>query len=289
MFRLLRWIITTLTALCLLYLITMNPQTITLSWYPGADPLELPIAALIIILFAVGYIIGTLYYAFPLWPKQLKTAKKIRAQDTRQITPVTGGIKLGLEFFNRFGPQGIEAVMESAPEASYFIDLKFHDIPNTVAGAVRSICENLAPAYLNVHASGGQAMMEAAKAACGANTKLLAVTILTSLDNADMDAIGYQGSTDEQVKQLATLTQTAGLDGVVCSAHDIENLRAACGDDFALMVPGIRPAGAETGDQKRIMTPQEALSKGATHLVIGRPITGADDASKAAQEIVESL
>lgn len=208
---------------------------------------------------------------------------------TRDIAPVTGGIKLGLEFFNRFGPQGVEKVMNTAPEASYFLDLKFHDIPNTVAGAVRSICENLNPAYLNVHAAGGSAMMQAAKAACAANTRLIAVTILTSLDNADMDAIGYANTTDAQVKQLAALTQSAGLDGVVCSAHDIENLRAACGPNFALMVPGIRPAGSESGDQKRIMTPTEALSKGATHLVIGRPITQAQDPAKAAADILESL
>lgn len=208
---------------------------------------------------------------------------------TAQIAPVTGGIKLGLEFFNRFGPQGIEAVMEAAPNASYFIDLKFHDIPNTVAGAVRSICENLSPTYLNVHASGGQAMMEAALAACGATTKLLAVTILTSLDDADMQAIGYQNNTADQVQTLAALTQKAGLAGVVCSSHEISAIHQQCGPDFTLMVPGIRPAGTDQGDQKRIMTPQDALAKGATHLVIGRPITGAADPAQAAATILESL
>lgn len=208
---------------------------------------------------------------------------------TRAIAPVTGGIKLGMEFFNTFGPAGIEAIRETSPEAKIFIDLKFHDIPNTVAAAVRTISTNLAPAYLNVHASGGLDMMRAAKEACAAHSKLIAVTILTSLDNNDMTKIGYQGTTDQQVKQLALLTQEAGLDGVVCSARDIKTLREACSDDFALMVPGIRPAGSATGDQKRIMTPTEALTLGANHLVIGRPITGAPDPAQAAADILATL
>lgn len=205
------------------------------------------------------------------------------------IAPVTGGVKLGLEFFNHFGPQGIEAVLKSAPNAQLFIDLKFHDIPNTVAGAVRGICSNFAPAYLNVHAAGGQEMMEAAKDACGVDTKLLAVTILTSLDAAAIAAVGYHDDVAAQVKRMATLAQKSGLDGVVCSAHEIALLREACGDDFALMVPGIRPKGSAQGDQKRVMTPQIALDAGATHLVIGRPITGADDPAQAAEKIMECL
>lgn len=206
-----------------------------------------------------------------------------------QIAPVTGGIKLGLEFFNNFGASGIERVLKSAPDAQLFIDLKFHDIPNTVAAAVRAICSNFAPAYLNVHASGGREMMVAAKDACGDNTKLLAVTLLTSLDDQAIAEIGYKDGLSDRVEQLALLTKDAGLDGVVCSAHEIKALRVACGDDFALMVPGIRPAGAAIGDQKRVMTPCDALANGATHLVIGRPITGADDPSKAAQEIINNL
>lgn len=206
-----------------------------------------------------------------------------------KIAPVTGGIKFGLEFFNNFGPQGIERVLKTAPDAQLFIDLKFHDIPNTVAGAVRGICSNFAPAYLNVHASGGLEMMQAAKDACGANTKLLAVTILTSLDGDAIEQIGYSNDVPVQVEQLAMLTKEAGLDGVVCSAHEIARLRGACGSDFALMVPGIRPKGSEAGDQKRVMTPKEALSAGATHLVIGRPITAAPDPAKAAADIVASL
>lgn len=205
------------------------------------------------------------------------------------IGPVTGALKLGMEFFNRFGPAGVETVREACPEAALFIDLKFHDIPNTVAAAVRTVCENLAPAYLNVHAAGGRAMMEAAKAACTGDTRLLAVTILTSLDDADLQEVGYSEGTAGQVKRLALLTKDSGLDGVVCSAHDITTLRAACGADFDLMVPGIRPAGSASGDQKRIMTPAEALAQGATHLVIGRPITQAPDPAAAARTILEAL
>lgn len=207
----------------------------------------------------------------------------------QKIAPVTGGIKLGLEFFNNFGPQGIERVLKAAPDAQLFVDLKFHDIPNTVAGAVRGICSNFAPAYLNVHASGGRAMMEAALKACGAQTKLLAVTLLTSLDEGAVSEIGYQNDIGGQVERLALLTKAAGLAGVVCSAHEIKALRAACGQDFALMVPGIRPEGADVGDQKRVMSPKEALAAGATHLVIGRPITGADDPAMAAAKIIENL
>jgi orotidine-5'-phosphate decarboxylase len=208
---------------------------------------------------------------------------------TRAIAPVTGGIKIGMEFFNTFGPQGIETIREAAPEAALFIDLKFHDIPNTVAAAVKTISNNLAPAYLNVHASGGLEMMQAARAACNPASKLLAVTILTSLSDHDLTAIGYAHNAARQVEQLALLTQKAGLNGVVCSSHEITALRKACGQDFTLMVPGIRPAGAATGDQKRTMTPSEALHLGATHLVIGRPITNAPDPAQAAAEILKSL
>ena len=208
---------------------------------------------------------------------------------SKQIAPVTGGIKLGLEFFNAFGLSGVERVMESAPDARLFLDLKFHDIPNTVAGAVRSCCENFAPAYLNVHAAGGLVMMESAKAVCGKDTKLLSVTLLTSLDEQAIEEVGYCAGLGERVEQLASLTKSAGLDGVVCSAHEIKRLRECCGDEFVLMVPGIRPASAAKGDQKRVMTPEEALGVGATHLVIGRPITGASDPAQAAADILAGL
>lgn len=221
----------------------------------------------------------------------LDTDNLDRAKElARLVGPVTGALKLGMEFVNTFGPAGIETVQEASPEAALFIDLKFHDIPNTVAAAVRTICARFKPAYLNVHAAGGLEMMQAAKESCAPETKLLAVTILTSLNHDQIRAVGYEGETvADSVKRLALLTQAAGLDGVVCSALEIELLRSVCNDDFELMVPGIRPAGAALSDQKRVMTPPEALSLGATHLVIGRPITGADDPAAAAENILNTL
>jgi orotidine-5'-phosphate decarboxylase len=207
----------------------------------------------------------------------------------KAIGPVTGGLKLGLEFFNSFGPQGVETVRKACPESALFIDLKFHDIPNTVAGAVRSVSRRLKPDYLNVHAIGGLEMMRAAKDACEPATKLLAVTILTSMDDAGLARTGQLGPLTDQVKRLAALTQEAGLAGVVCSAHEIEALRALCDPDFVLMVPGIRPSGSDHQDQKRVMTPKQALQKGATHLVIGRPITGDTKPAKAAQAILDEI
>ncbi|MCX8231969.1 MAG: orotidine-5'-phosphate decarboxylase, partial [Alphaproteobacteria bacterium] len=172
-----------------------------------------------------------------------------------------------------------------------FLDLKFHDIPNTVAGAVRA-ASALTPAMLNVHAAGGRAMMEAARDAAAESTArpwVLAVTVLTSLDAGDLADIGGNGAPGEQVLRLATLAQTAGLDGVVCSAQEISTLRAECGPDFKLVVPGIRPQGSAPGDQKRTMTPVEAVQRGADVLIIGRPITAAPDPTAAAQAIVAEL
>jgi orotidine-5'-phosphate decarboxylase len=205
------------------------------------------------------------------------------------VSPIIGGVKFGLEFYSIHGPDGIESVLEKYPDAELFLDLKFHDIPNTVAGAVHAASSRLKPSYLNVHASGGLEMMCAAKEACSASTKILAVTVLTSLDNQALAQIGYSNEASDQVRRLAGLAQEAGLDGVVCSSHEIEVLRKDCGDDFVLMVPGIRPAGAEANDQKRIMTPKEALQKGATHLVIGRPITKASDPAEAARRILQEI
>ena len=207
-----------------------------------------------------------------------------------EIGPVTKGLKVGMEFVNSFGPQGIEAVQEACPQAALFIDLKFHDIPNTVAGAVRTTCARFEPAYLNVHAGGGSTMMKAAKEACSPKTKLLGVTILTSLNHGELQEIGYEGDdVSDSVVRLAKLAQEAELDGVVCSSHEIELLRETCGQDFALMVPGIRPEGANIQDQKRVMTPKEAVHLGATHLVIGRPITQAGDPAKAAEDILATI
>lgn len=207
----------------------------------------------------------------------------------RRVGPVTGSLKLGLEFFNANGPQGVRDVQDAVPNLSLFLDLKYHDIPNTVAGAIRSVCARTRPAYLNVHAAGGLEMMRAARDACPPDTKLLAVTVLTSMDDANLESVGQQGPAGDQVKRLALLTRNAGLDGVVCSAHEIESLRSCCGPDFILMVPGIRPAGSEAGDQKRIMTPEQAMRAGASHLVIGRPITQAPDPSQAARDILKTL
>ena len=149
-----------------------------------------------------------------------------------QIGPVTGALKLGMEFINSFGPQGIEAVKNASPDADLFIDLKFHDIPNTVAGAVRTICNNFEPSYLNVHAAGGRTMMEAAKAACSANTKLLAVTILTSLSEDELGEVGYEKGLSDRVIQMAKLTEDCGLNGVVCSSKEITLIRENCAKSF---------------------------------------------------------
>jgi len=216
-----------------------------------------------------------------------------RAKDLiNQIVPEGCGVKLGLEFFNSFGPQGIEEIINEcrfndAPPP-IFLDLKYYDIPNTVAGAVRA-ASKLGVAYLNVHASGGLDMMKAAKDACGDDTKLLAVTILTSFDEQGMARAGYKDGLTDRVIELANLTKEAGLNGIVCSSHEIKSVSETCGDDFTLMVPGIRPAGSATDDQSRIMTPKAALDTGATHLVIGRPITQAADPAQAARDIIASL
>lgn len=212
------------------------------------------------------------------------------------VTRAGCGIKLGLEFFNANGPDGVKRVMESQPDAPLFLDLKFHDIPNTVAGAVRAACA-LRPAYMNVHAGGGLAMMQAARAAAREQAarlsipapRILAVTALTSLDDEALQQVGFAQGSRDTVLRLAKLTQQAGLSGIVCSAFEIEAVRAACGPDFALMVPGIRPADSKADDQKRVMTPERAISAGATHIVIGRPITGAANPAAAAQAIIGSL
>lgn len=206
------------------------------------------------------------------------------------------GIKLGLEFFNNFGPQSVQEIKENNPNASIFLDVKFHDIPNTVRGAAKAVSK-LGIDYLNVHASGGMEMMkyalegaqEGAEAAGIKPPKVLAVTVLTSLDGDDLSLMGVMNDPSEQVLRMAQLTKDAGLSGVVCSAHEIQMLRRQLGGDFVLMVPGIRPAGADADDQKRVKTPAEAISDGATHLVIGRPITSAQDPAKTLSNILDSI
>ena len=204
----------------------------------------------------------------------------------RGLKPYVGGLKLGLEFFSAHGPDGVREF--SGMGLPVFLDLKFHDIPNTVAGAVRSALA-LDVAIVNVHAAGGPAMLAAAKEAAGGRAKIIAVTVLTSLSDGDLAAVGQHPPAADQVLRLAKLVKACGLDGAVCSAHEIAPLRAALGKDFMLVVPGIRPQGAALGDQTRVMGPLEAHSAGADILVIGRPITAAPDPVQAARDIAESL
>jgi len=207
---------------------------------------------------------------------------------------LVGGLKLGLEFFTAQGPAGIEPVARLG--LPLFIDLKLHDIPNTVAKAVRSLVR-LAPALATLHASGGLEMMKAAvdaagdeAAKCGvAAPRLLAVTVLTSLDQQAVEAIGYGGSVLDQVCRLADLAQQAGIPGLVCSPLEVAALRARVDPATLLVVPGIRPAWSETGDQKRFTTPAQARAEGADILVIGRPITAAADPAEAARRIAIEL
>ncbi|MFC7332449.1 orotidine-5'-phosphate decarboxylase [Rhodocista pekingensis] len=212
-----------------------------------------------------------------------------------RLAGTVGGLKLGLEFFVACGPDGIRAVTEGTG-LPLFLDLKFHDIPNTVAGAVRSAVP-LRPAFLTVHASGGRAMLRAAADAAAEEAerlgvprpKLLAVTVLTSLGADDLAAVGQAGPVEDQVARLAELTAEAGIDGAVCSPAEVAPLRRRLDPGFTLMVPGIRPAWAAAGDQKRVMTPAEAVAAGADHLVIGRPITAAADPAEAARRIGTEL
>lgn len=204
------------------------------------------------------------------------------------------GLKLGLEFFTRLGPEGYLAV--AAGGAPIFLDLKLHDIPHTVAGAVRSLVA-LRPFMLTVHAQGGEAMMRAAKEAAfeaageaGIEPPLvIGVTVLTSLDTSDLHAIGVPSGPEGQVARLAGLARRAGLDGVVCSPREITTLRKSCGENFMLVVPGIRPEGSERDDQKRVLSPRQAVDAGADFLVIGRPITKAPDPHEAILEINRKL
>ena len=211
----------------------------------------------------------------------------------RATRGAVSGVKVGLEFFNAHGPAGVAEI--AALGAPLFLDLKFHDIPNTVAGAVRAVAP-LKPMILNLHAAGGTAMMRAALDAArdsaarlgAAPPKLIAVTVLTSLGDADLAELGQPGASD-QVRRLAALTRDCGLDGVVCSPHEVAALRRDLGRDFLLVVPGVRPAWAAAGDQKRIMEPRQAMEAGADYLVIGRPITAAADPAAAARRIVAEL
>lgn len=203
----------------------------------------------------------------------------------RKVKDHVGGLKLGLEFFCAHGHHGLHEIAKIG--LPIFLDLKLHDIPNTVAAAMQAI-HVLEPAIVTIHASGGRAMMEDAKAAAGEHTKVVGVTLLTSLDESDMAATGIGGSANDQVMRLADLAHSAGLDGIVCSGHEVGAVHRQWKDGF-FVVPGLRPAGGAMGDQKRAVTPREARDNGASVLVIGRPISRAEDPVAAARAIEATL
>jgi orotidine-5'-phosphate decarboxylase len=211
----------------------------------------------------------------------LDRAKAIAAKVRNHV----GGIKLGLEFYSAHGPEGVRAM--AAQGLPIFLDLKLHDIPNTVAKAVQAL-HPLQPAILTVHAAGGRAMMEDAKAAAPSGTKVVGVTILTSLDEDDLASIGVAGDSHKQVARLTALARAAGLDGVVCSGAEVAAAKKSWPDGF-FIVPGVRPAGGSAGDQKRVVTARGALDAGASILVIGRPITQAEDPDAAVRAIAATL
>ena len=207
----------------------------------------------------------------------------------KAVKPYVGMLKLGMEFFYANGAKGYEAVADLG--IAIFLDLKLHDIPNTVAQGLTSLLKlSPPPAITNIHATGGLEMMKAARAAVGPHTKLIAVTILTSLSNENLIATGFDARTsDGHALNLAKLAHEAGLDGVVCSPLDLAVIRRNLPRSFLTVVPGIRPADVSAHDQKRVATPKSAMAAGADYLVIGRAITGAADPAKAAAEILASL
>ena len=196
-----------------------------------------------------------------------------------------GGVKLGLEFFCAHGSHGVHEIAHLG--LPIFLDLKLHDIPNTVAGAMQAI-HVLEPAIVTVHASGGRAMMEDAKAAAGEHTKVVGVSMLTSLDERDLSATGIAGTSHDQVMRLAELAEVSGLDGIVCSGQEVGAVHKQWKKGF-FVVPGLRPAGSAVGDQKRVVTPRKARDDGASVLVIGRPISKANDPAMAARAIEATL
>ena len=203
----------------------------------------------------------------------------------KAVSGDAGGLKLGLEFFSAQGPAGVQRI--AAFGLPIFLDVKLHDIPNTVAKAVEALAP-LRPAIVTVHAAGGRAMLAAAKAAAPADTKIVGVTVLTSLDESDLTVAGIHGSPAQQVERLTLLARDSGIDGIVCSGAEVARARSIWPDGF-FIVPGIRPPGAKAADQKRVVTPEMALDGGASVLVIGRPITAAADPAIAIAEIARSL
>ena len=206
-----------------------------------------------------------------------------------QLDPALCRVKVGKELFTHEGPSVVKALHDKGFEV--FLDLKFHDIPNTTAQAVCAAAD-LGVWMVNVHASGGRKMMETCVERLKAGnytTQLIAVTVLTSMGREDLKDIGLDIEPFEQVKRLAKLTQDSGLDGVVCSAQEAKMLREILGQDFALVTPGIRPAGSNADDQKRIVTPKQAMLDGSTHLVIGRPITQSENPSQTLRDILATI
>lgn len=207
-----------------------------------------------------------------------------------RIDPASCRLKVGKEMFTLFGPEYVKALHQRG--FSVFLDLKFHDIPNTCSKAIRAAAE-MGVWMVNVHASGGERMMTASREILEPYGKdrplLIGVTVLTSMEQTDLAGIGLDVAPQEQVIRLAQLTKNSGLDGVVCSAQEANMLKTQLGQEFKLVTPGIRPAGADVGDQKRIMTPVDAISAGSDYLVIGRPITQAADPAKVLAEINKSL
>jgi orotidine-5'-phosphate decarboxylase len=205
----------------------------------------------------------------------------------RMVAPHVSVLKLGLEFYLRNGAKGVKSVRDSAPNCGLFLDLKLHDIPATVAGGARSVA-SLSPEYLTVHASGGSAMVAAAAQALP-ETRITAVTVLTSLSQADLEALRLGSDAAELAVAWADLAVSAGASAIVSSALETRNIRRSVGDQVQLVTPGIRPRGSAVGDQSRVVTPADAVAVGSDLLVVGRPITGAEDPAAAAEEIAHSV
>lgn len=224
----------------------------------------------------------------------LDTAERERALGlARQLRGAAGMMKVGLEAFTALGPGFVEELLGAGMRV--FLDLKLHDIPHTVERAAAA-CARLGVSVFNVHAAGGPVMLRAAVAGAEAGTQpgrrrplVLAVTVLTSLDDATLEVLGVRGSTEEVVERWARIAKAAGCDGVVCSAQEAAGLRRELGGDFVLLTPGIRPAGKDAGDQKRVVTPAAAIAAGVTYLVVGRPITAAADSLAAAEAILGEM
>ncbi|MGI5159638.1 orotidine-5'-phosphate decarboxylase [Microbispora sp. CA-102843] len=202
------------------------------------------------------------------------------------VTPHVSTVKVGLELYLRYGPDVIASV-RGASGVQVFLDLKLHDIPNTVGAAARAVAR-LKPTYLTVHAAGGPAMVRAAVEAAP-HTQIAAVTLLTSLSEADLREIGIQGPPADVVRRMAAVAVGAGAQALVCSPREVAAVRAEVGQDVTLITPGVRPVGADTQDQARVATPEDAIAQGADLLVIGRPITGAPDPGAAAAGIAAAL